>query len=73
MEVVRLHSGQAQAASVRNAPTFPNRYTDKHVLAVTIDNAYLDGAYDLVPYSSCEVYAPLGIKTNVCMYVRRFK
>ena len=37
----------------------PLRYTDKQVLAVRIDDAYMfEGDRVAVPFTHCEVYAP---------------
>ncbi len=48
-------------------PDVPLMYIEKQIIAVTIENAYLGGGEMAIPYTYCEVYAPLEIKTNVSM------
>ena len=42
----------------------PYLFLDKEVIAVTIENMFLE-AQGCIPFTYCEVYAPLGINTNV--------
>jgi hypothetical protein len=44
----------------------PYLFVDKQVIAVTIKDVYLN-APGVLPFTYCEVYAPLGINTNVCI------
>ena len=46
-------------------PDVPLMYIEKQIIAVTIENAHLGGGEMAIPYTYCEVYAPLEIKTNV--------
>ena len=50
----------------------PYLFVDKHVLAVTGKDIFLASA-GMLPYTYCEVYAPLGINTNVCDFIFRSK
>lgn len=43
----------------------PLAFTEKQVIAVTIENAYLDGVDHAIPYTACEVYAPMGLLTKI--------
>ena len=43
-------------------------FVDKQVIAVTVENMFLR-SMGMLPFTCCEVYAPLGINTNVCTSV----
>ena len=47
-----------------NSP-IPHNFTDKAVIIVRINEAFLEGELDAVPYTWCEVYAPRGLDTRV--------
>jgi hypothetical protein len=48
-----------------DASDSPLLFVEKQIIAVTIENAYMDGAAG-IPYTCCEVYAPSEIMTNAC-------
>ena len=41
-------------------------FINPQIIAVTINDVYLDGMYETVAYTACEVYAPRGIASMVC-------
>ena len=45
------------------------RFLEKQAFAATIDDAFLEGFMDPIPYSYCEVYPSMGIKTDACAAV----
>ena len=59
--------GQARAKVLEptDAPDVPLMFYEKQSIAVTIRGAILGGGDAAIPHTYCEVYAPLGIKTNV--------
>jgi hypothetical protein len=42
----------------------PYMFIDKQIMAVSVENMYLR-SMGVLPFTCCEVYAPLGINTNV--------
>eukprot|EP00054_Salpingoeca_dolichothecata_P026414 m.188814 g.188814 ORF g.188814 m.188814 type:complete len:426 (+) comp25649_c1_seq17:1169-2446(+) len=42
----------------------PLRFKDKQTIAVTIENVYMEGAGGVM-YTDCEVYAPIGLQTDI--------
>ena len=51
-------------------PDDPLKFVSKQLIAVSIPNAYFggNGVYAL-PHTYCEVYAPIGLTTNVCSVI----
>ena len=54
-------TADASANHVRSTLTV----NDKHVVVVSIAEAFLEGDTEAIPSTMCEVYAPIGITTNV--------
>ena len=45
----------------------PNLYLEKQIVAITIPNAFVtEGDRVAIPFTYCEVYAPVDIMTNAC-------
>ena len=64
----RIFLGVAHAKSLQGLlADVPLMFTDKQLISINIPNAYLDGDRVAIPYTYCEVYAPLEIMSKVPM------
>ena len=67
-------SGLERPRVLEGEVDLPYLFLDKPIVTVELNNAYLESS-GMLPYTYCEVYAPLGINTNVgeaghrCLYL----
>jgi hypothetical protein len=44
----------------------PQLYAEKQVFDASISYGHLTGVEEVIPFSYCEIYSPLELKTKVC-------